>query len=186
VLGVLPGVIGLIQGVEILKLLLDLGETLIGRLLLFDALAMRFREVRLGKDPTCPICSEQPTIRELIDYEAFCGLTPAPADAESFEIGPRELAAALARGETTLIDVREPHEHEIAHIEGARLIPLGRLPESLGELDSSEQIVLHCHTGERSMRALEFLRQSGFRKLRNLRGGIDAWSREVDPEVPRY
>jgi adenylyltransferase/sulfurtransferase len=186
VLGVLPGVIGLIQGVEILKLLLDLGETLIGRLLLFDALAMRFREVRLGKDPTCPICGEQPTIRELIDYEAFCGLAPAPADAESFEIGPRELAAALARGETTLIDVREPHEYEIAHIEGARLIPLGRLPESLGELDSSEQIVLHCHTGERSMRALEFLRQSGFRKLRNLRGGIDAWSREVDPEVPRY
>jgi adenylyltransferase/sulfurtransferase len=186
VLGVLPGVIGLIQGVEILKLLLDLGETLIGRLLLFDALAMRFREVRLGKDPTCPICGEQPTIRELIDYEAFCGLAPAPADAESFEIGPRELAAALARGETTLIDVREPHEYEIAHIEGARLIPLGRLPESLGELDSSEEIVLHCHTGERSMRALEFLRQSGFRKLRNLRGGIDAWSREVDPEVPRY
>lgn len=188
VLGVLPGVIGLIQGVEILKLLLDLGETLIGRLLLFDALAMRFREVRLGQDPACPICGEQPTIRELIDYEAFCGLTPAPAaaDAELFEIGPRELAAALERGDTTLIDVREPHEYEIAHIEGARLIPLGRLPERLAELDSSEEIVLHCHTGERSMRALEFLRQSGFRKLKNLRGGIDAWSREVDPEVPRY
>ena len=188
VLGVLPGVIGLLQGVEILKLLLGLGETLIGRLLLFDALAMRFREVRLEKDPACPICGEQPTIRELIDYETFCGLTPVPAaaDAGLFEIGPRELAAALARGETTLIDVREPHEYEIAHIEGARLIPLGRLPERLGELDSSEEIVLHCHTGERSLRALEFLRQSGFRKLKNLRGGIDAWSREVDPEVPRY
>jgi adenylyltransferase/sulfurtransferase len=188
VLGVLPGVIGLIQGVEILKLLLDLGETLIGRLLLFDALAMRFREVRLGKDPACPICGEQPTIRELIDYETFCGMTPAPtaADAELFEIGPRELAAALERGEVTLIDVREPHEYEITHIEGARLIPLGRLPERLGELDSSEEIVLHCHYGERSMRALEFLRQSGFRKLKSLRGGIDAWSREVDPEVPRY
>jgi adenylyltransferase/sulfurtransferase len=188
VLGVLPGVIGMIQGVEILKLLLDLGETLIGRLLLFDALAMRFREVRLEKDPACPICGEQPTIRELIDYETFCGLTPAPAaaDAELFEIGPRELAAALERGEVTLIDVREPHEYEITHIEGARLIPLGRLPERLGELDSSEEIVLHCHYGERSMRALEFLRQSGFRKLKNLRGGIDAWSREVDPEVPRY
>lgn len=188
VLGVLPGVIGLIQGVEILKLLLGLGETLIGRLLLFDALAMRFRELKLRKDPACPICGEQPTIRELIDYEAFCGLTPAPAaaDAESFEIGPRELAAALARGETTLIDVREPHEYEIAHIEGARLIPLGRLPESLGELDTSEEIILHCHTGERSRRALEFLRQAGFRKLKNLRGGIDAWSREVDPAVPRY
>jgi sulfur-carrier protein adenylyltransferase/sulfurtransferase len=187
VLGVLPGVIGLIQGVEILKLLLDLGETLIGRLLLFDALAMRFREVRLEKDPACPICGEQPTIRELVDYEAFCGLTPAPAaDTELFEIGARELAAALERGETTLIDVREPHEYEIAHIEGARLIPLGRLPERMGELDSSDEIVLHCHTGERSMRAVEFLRQSGFRKLKNLRGGIDAWSREVDPEVPRY
>jgi adenylyltransferase/sulfurtransferase len=188
VLGVLPGVIGMIQGVEILKLLLDLGETLIGRLLLFDALAMRFREVRLEKDPACPICGEQPTIRELIDYETFCGLTPAPAaaDAELFEIGPRELAAALERGEVTLIDVREPHEYEITHIEGARMIPLGRLPERLGELDSSEEIVLHCHYGERSMRALEFLRQSGFRKLKNLRGGIDAWSREVDPEVPRY
>jgi adenylyltransferase/sulfurtransferase len=188
VLGVLPGVIGLIQGVEILKLLLDLGETLIGRLLLFDALDMRFREVRLGKDPACPICGEQPTIRELIDYVALCGLTPAlaAADAELFEIGPRELAAALERGEVTLIDVREPHEYEITHIEGARLIPLGRLPERLGELDSSEEIVLHCHYGERSMRALEFLRQSGFRKLKNLRGGIDAWSREVDPKVPRY
>jgi adenylyltransferase/sulfurtransferase len=188
VLGVLPGVIGLIQGVEILKLLLGLGETLIGRLLLFEALAMRFREVRLGKDPACPICGEQPTIRELIDYETFCGLTPAPAaaDAELFEIGPRELATALERGEVTLIDVREPHEYEITHIEGARLIPLGHLPERLGELDSSEEIVLHCHYGERSMRALEFLRQSGFRKLKNLRGGIDAWSREVDPAVPRY
>jgi adenylyltransferase/sulfurtransferase len=186
VLGVLPGVIGLIQGVEILKLLLDLGETLIGRLLLFDALAMRFREVRLEKDPACPICGDQPTIRELIGYETFCGLTKEPDDAELFEIGPRELAAALEHGETTLIDVREPHEFEIAHIEGASLIPLGCLPERLGELDSSEEIVLHCHTGERSRRALELLRQSGFRKLKNLRGGIDAWSREVDPEVPRY
>ena len=188
VLGVLPGVIGLIQGVEILKLLLGLGEALIGRLLLFDALAMRFRELQLRKDPACPICGEQPTIRELIDYEAFCGLTPAPAaaDAELFEIGSRELAAALERGAVTLVDVREPQEYEIAHIEGARLIPLGHLPERLAELDSSEEIVLHCHTGERSRRALEFLRQSGFRKLKNLRGGIDAWSREVDPEVPRY
>jgi adenylyltransferase/sulfurtransferase len=142
----------------------------------------------LEKDPACPICGEQPTIRELIDYEAFCGLTPAPsaADAELFEIGSRELAAALERGAVTLVDVREPQEYEIAHIEGARLIPLGHLPERLAELDSSEEIVLHCHTGERSRRALEFLRQSGFRKLKNLRGGIDAWSREVDPEVPRY
>jgi sulfur-carrier protein adenylyltransferase/sulfurtransferase len=187
VLGVLPGVIGLLQGIEILKWLLDLGEPLIGRLLLFDALALRFRELRLQKNPACPVCGEQPTIRELIDYEAFCGLSPATAAAdEALEIGPRELAAALERGETLLIDVREPQEYEIAHIEGARLIPLGRLPERLGELDSSAEMVLHCHYGERSLRALQFLRQAGFRKLRSLRGGIEAWSREVDPEVPRY
>lgn len=188
VLGVLPGVIGLIQGTEILKLLLNLGETLVGRLLLFDALAMRFRELKFKKSPSCPICGEHPTIHELIDYEAFCGLTPVPAvaGAESLEIGPRELAAALDRGEVTLIDVREPHEHEIAHMPGAMLIPLDHLPERLGELDTSDEIVLHCHYGERSLRALELLRQSGFKKLKLLRGGIDAWSREVDPTVPRY
>jgi adenylyltransferase/sulfurtransferase len=188
VLGVLPGVIGLIQGIETLKLLLELGETLIGRLLLFDALAMRFRELTLTKDPACPICGEHPTIRELIDYEAFCGLTPAPAaaGAESLEIGPRELSAALERGAVTLIDVRELHEYEIARLPGARLIPLDRLPERLDELDTSAEIVLHCHHGERSKRALEFLRRSGFQKLKLLRGGIDAWSREVDPAVPRY
>ena len=188
VLGVLPGVIGLIQGTEVLKILLELGETLVGRLLLFDALAMRFRELKFKKNPACPICGEHPTIRELMDYEAFCGLTPVPAaaGAEAIEIGPRELAAALERGEVKLIDVREPHEHEIAHLPGAMLIPLNHLPERLGELDTSDEIVLHCHYGERSLRALELLRQSGFKKLKLLRGGIDAWSREVDPTVPRY
>lgn len=189
VLGVLPGVIGLLQGIETLKLLLGLGETLVGRLLLFDALSMSFRELRLRKDPACPLCSENPTVRELVDYEAFCGFSRGPA-AEGAgaapEIGPRELAAALEAGEVTLVDVREPAEREIASIPGARLLPLASLPERLGELDSSADIVLHCHYGERSLRALEFLRQSGFRKLRLLRGGIDAWSREVDPAVPRY
>ena len=188
VLGFLPGVIGLIQGIEVVKLLLGLGETLIGRLLLFDALAMRFREVKLRKDPACPICGDHPTIRELIDYEAFCGLTPVPdaADGESSEIEPAELAVALDRGDVTLIDVREPHEHEIANLPRARLIPLDRLPEHLSELDSSDEIVLHCHYGQRSWQALDLLRHAGFRKLRHLRGGIDAWSREVDPSVPRY
>jgi molybdopterin/thiamine biosynthesis adenylyltransferase/rhodanese-related sulfurtransferase len=186
VLGLLPGVIGMIQGIETLKLLLDLGETLVGRLLLSDALAMRFRELKFEKNPACPICGEHPTIRELIDYEAFCGLTSVPAAPGALGIGARELAAAIERDEVTLIDVREPHENEIAHLPGARLIPLNHLPEHLGELDTSDEIVLCCHYGERSLRALELLRQSGFRKLKYLRGGIDAWSREVDPTVPRY
>ncbi|TMQ72316.1 MAG: molybdopterin-synthase adenylyltransferase MoeB [Candidatus Eisenbacteria bacterium] len=189
VLGVLPGVVGLIQGIETLKLLLGLGETLVGRLILFDALAMTFRELALRKDPDCPLCGTHPTITALVDYEAFCGLTPveqADAAAREWEIGPRELADRLAQGGITLIDVREPHEFEIARIPGATLIPLNTLPAHLGELDTSREVVLHCHHGQRSMRALEFLRQSGFRKLKNLRGGIDAWSKDVDPSVPRY
>ena len=190
VLGVLPGVIGVIQGIETLKLILGIGESLVGRLLLFDALAMSFRELKLRKDPACPLCGEHPTIRELIDYEQFCGLTPveqAGAEAEGWEIGVRELRARQERGDDfVLIDVREPHEYEIARIEGAVLIPQNSLPARLAELDSSREIVLHCHHGQRSMRALEFLRRSGFRKLKNLRGGIDAWSREVDGAVPRY
>src|SRR5262245_3854884 len=190
VLGVLPGVIGVIQGVETLKLILGTGEPLIGRLLLFDALGMRFRELKLRKDPDCPICGEHKTITELIDYEQFCGLTPteqATAEAESWEMGPRELAQRLAQPEPPmLIDVREPHEFQIARIEGATLIPLNTLPARLSELDSSREIALYCHHGQRSMRALEMLRRSGFRKLKNLRGGIDAWSREVDRSIPRY
>jgi adenylyltransferase/sulfurtransferase len=188
VLGVLPGVIGVIQGIETLKLILGRGETLLGRLLLFDALAMSFRELKLRKDPGCPLCGERPTITALIDYEEFCGMTPeSGADTSGWEIGPRELKARLEReADLILVDVREPHEAGIARIEGARLMPLHGLPGRASELDSSREIVLHCHHGQRSMRALEFLRQAGFRKLKNLRGGIDAWSREVDPSVPRY
>jgi len=190
VLGVLPGVIGVIQGIETLKLILGVGETLVGRLLLFDALALRFRELTLRKDPACPLCGEHRTITELIDYEQFCGLAPAEqaaAAAEEWEISVRELAAKRERGdEFELIDVREPHEFEIARIPGSKLIPLNLLPERVSELDSSREIVLHCHHGIRSMRALEFLHRSGFRKLKNLRGGIESWSREVDPTVPRY
>ncbi len=190
VLGVLPGVIGVVQGIEVIKLVLGLGETLLGRLLLFDALGMRFRELALRKDPACPLCGERPTITALVDYEAFCGLAPgangAAGEGEE-EIDARALSAALAGGEAiTLIDVREPHEAAIARLPGATLIPLGTLPERARELDSSRAIVLYCHHGQRSHQALEFLRRAGFRKLRHLRGGIDAWSREVDPALPRY
>jgi adenylyltransferase/sulfurtransferase len=190
VLGVLPGVIGVIQGIETLKLLLGIGETLVGRLVLFDALALSFRELKLRKDPDCPLCGKAPTITSLIDYEAFCGLVPeekAMQEAATWDIGSRDLKAQLDRTDPPLlIDVREPHEWEIARIPGATLIPLNSLPARLAELDSSREIVLHCHHGQRSMRALEYLRSSGFRKLKNLRGGIDAWSKEVDPTVPRY
>jgi adenylyltransferase/sulfurtransferase len=190
VLGVLPGVIGVIQAIESLKLILGQGEPLIGRLLLFDALALTFRELTLRKDPECPVCGPKRTIHELIDYEAFCGVgasESAAGAAHDVEITVRELHERRERGDDlVLIDVREPHEFEIAHIPGARLIPLNSLPEHLHELDSSREIVLHCHHGQRSFRALEFLYQSGFRKLKNLRGGIDSWSREVDPTVPRY
>ena len=187
VLGVLPGVIGVLQGVETLKLLLGVGESLVGRLLLFDALALSFRELTLRKDPDCPLCGAHPTIRELIDYEAFCGVVPEDPANAVWEISAAELRDRIEHGdELTLIDVREPHEWQIAHLPGAKLIPLHSIPARASELDSSREIVLHCHTGIRSMRALEFLRQAGFRKLRNLRGGIDAWSRDVDPGVPRY
>ncbi len=190
VLGVLPGVIGVIQGIETLKLLLGVGAPLIGRLLLFDALTLSFRELALRKDPDCPLCGAQRTISGLVDYEAFCGLAPveqADAEARGWEITARELRERLARGDDlAVIDVREPHEWEIARLPGALLIPLNTLPARLTELDTSRELVLHCHHGQRSLRALEFLRQSGFRKLRNLRGGIDAWSQDVDPSVPRY
>jgi adenylyltransferase/sulfurtransferase len=190
VLGVLPGVIGVIQGVETLKQILGVGESLVGRLMLFDALAMRFRELKLRKDPQCPVCGEHPTVTQLIDYEQFCGLTPTAQAEESaarWEIDAKTLAARLAQGDDlVLVDVREPHEFQIARIEGAKLIPLNSLPARLSELDSSREIVLHCHHGQRSMRALEYLYSSGFRKLKNLHGGIDEWSRQVDPAVPRY
>jgi sulfur-carrier protein adenylyltransferase/sulfurtransferase len=189
VLGVLPGVIGVLQGIETIKLLLGIGEPLIGRLLLFDALGLGFRELKLRKDPSCPLCGEHPTVTGLIDYQAFCGVAPetAAGDAADWEVGARELADMRGRGEEfALVDVREPHEFEIARIPGATLMPLSTLPARVAELDSSRPLVLHCHHGQRSMRVLEFLRRSGFRKLKSLRGGIDAWSKEVDPEVPRY
>jgi sulfur-carrier protein adenylyltransferase/sulfurtransferase len=188
VLGVLPGVIGSIQATEALKLLLGAGEPLVGRLVLFDALAMRFRELTLRKDPDCPMCGAHRTIHSLIDYEAFCGLGPATEEHDvSVEITARELAERLARkDDLVLVDVREPGEFAIAHIAGATLVPLHSLPARVAELDSSREIVLHCHHGVRSLKALEFLQGAGFKKLHSLRGGIDAWSRDVDPQVPRY
>jgi adenylyltransferase/sulfurtransferase len=188
VLGVLPGIIGTIQATETIKLIIGQGEPLIGRLLLYDALEMSFRELKLRKNLACPICGEHPTMTELIDYEAFCGITPEQNLGKEWEITPRELAAKLRDNgkDLMILDVREPHEWEIVHFPNARLIPRGDLPERIHELDTADEIVVHCKTGVRSAQALSFLRQAGFRKVKNLRGGIDAWARDIDPSMPRY
>ena len=186
VLGVLPGIIGSIQALEAIKLILGVGDLLIGRLLLLDALQLKFRELNLAKDPVCPVCGTHPTITSLIDYEAFCGVTSPPAY-NGVEIAAADLRDARVRNpRLLLLDVREPHEWEIAHIDGARLIPMSELPERLGELDAHAEIVTHCHHGTRSIKALEILQAAGFAKVRSLKGGIDAWSATVDPSVPRY
>jgi adenylyltransferase/sulfurtransferase len=189
VLGILPGVIGCIQATEALKILLGVGEPLVGRLLLYDALAMRFDEVQLPRDPTCPLCSPKATILELQDYPAFCG-TPRGRDAEPEpveEIGPSELKRRLDAGDPLeVIDVREPHEWAICRIEGARPVPLGSLAARIHELDPERTYVLQCRSGVRSAKALGLLRQAGFRHLLNLRGGILAWARDVDPTMPTY
>jgi adenylyltransferase/sulfurtransferase len=189
VLGILPGIIGTIQATETIKLLLDIGETLAGRLLLFDALRMKIRTMQLRKDPECPACGTR-QIRELIDYEEFCGIRQA-ARAEAGnavpEIAPRELADRLRAGDdVTLLDVREPHDWEIARIDGARLIPLGGLAEALPSLESSGDVVVHCKTGVRSAQAVRQLQAAGFSRVWNLAGGIQRWSEDVDPTVPKY
>jgi sulfur-carrier protein adenylyltransferase/sulfurtransferase len=186
VLGVLPGIVGSIQALETIKLIVGGGESLIGRLLLFDALRLTFRELRLEKDPDCPVCGAHPTVTKLIDYEAFCGISAEPAY-DGVEITAAELRAEWTGNPDLLVlDVREPHEAAIARIEGARLIPLGELPARLGELDGHAEIVAYCHHGQRSMKALEIMKAAGFAKVRNLKGGIDAWSVNVDATVPRY
>jgi sulfur-carrier protein adenylyltransferase/sulfurtransferase len=189
VLGVLPGIIGSIQAMETLKLILGKGEPLIGRLLLFDALGMKFRELKLRKNAHCPICGEHPTITKLLDYAEFCGIRGEEAAAMQStvpEMTPRELKARLDGGDDLyVLDVREPHEYQICNI-GGHLIPLGDLPQRVNELDSSREIVAHCRSGKRSAEAAEFLRKAGFKKLWNLRGGILGWSDEVDPTVPKY
>jgi adenylyltransferase/sulfurtransferase len=189
VLGVLPGIVGAIQAAETLKIILGIGDVLIGRLLLFDALAMQFRELKLRKNADCPICGRQPTIRQLIDYEAFCGTSVREADTgegSAPSISARELRERLNRGDDLFIlDVREPHEYQLVNIKG-HLIPLGDLPKRVNELDASREIVVHCHVGSRSAAAVRFLRQTGFAKVVNLAGGIDRWAAEVDPKLVRY
>jgi adenylyltransferase/sulfurtransferase len=189
VLGILPGTIGLIQATEAVKLILGVGEPLVGRLLLYDALAMRFRELKLRRNPDCPVCGDHPTIRELIDYQQFCGIpnqTHEPVSAEG-DVDPIEVKAKIDRGDPfVLIDVREPHEYQICRIPYAKLIPLGDLPKRVNELDSADEIVAHCKSGMRSAKAVDFLKQAGFRKVRNMKGGILAWSDKVDPSVPKY
>ncbi len=186
VLGVLPGIIGSIQAMETIKLILGAGQPLIGRLVLFDALKLQFRELKLEKDPECPVCGAHPTVTELIDYQAFCGIGAEPSY-DGAEITAHELRDEWQRNPAlVVVDVREPHEYEIAHIDGAVLMPLGELPDRLGELDGHHEIVTHCHHGARSLKALEILRAAGFSKVRSLRGGIDAWAVNVDPALPRY
>jgi len=191
VLGVLPGIIGVMQAIEAIKLIIGIGDPLIGRLVNFDALKLRFREFKIRKDPNCPICGDHPTIHELIDYDQFCGIPQADAEAAKEldvpTISATELKTKIDRKDKfVLVDVREPYEYDICNISGSKLIPLGELPARLSELDSADEIVLHCKVGGRSAKALKILQDAGFRKLSNLQGGIQAWSEKVDPSVPRY
>ncbi|HEX8692371.1 MAG TPA: molybdopterin-synthase adenylyltransferase MoeB [Longimicrobium sp.] len=197
VLGVLPGIVGCIQAAEAVKLVLGAGEPLVGRLLLFDALRMRFREMRLRRDPACPACGESPTIRELIDYERFCGVAPAEDQGERKtvegdevpEMTAAELKERLDRGESiAIIDVREPFEWDIANLGGygARLIPMRELPRRLGEIDPGETVVMQCRSGTRSAQTTAFLRRQGYPRVWNLQGGILAWADEVDPSLQKY
>jgi sulfur-carrier protein adenylyltransferase/sulfurtransferase len=189
VLGVLPGIVGSIQAMETIKLILHSGDSLVGRLLLFDALGMKFRELKLRKNPNCPVCGSHPTITKLMDYYQFCGIRGEEADAPDLKVPemlPTELKARLDKGDDIFIlDVREPHEYQICNLKG-KLIPLGELPRRVHELDSSREIVAHCRSGKRSAEAVDFLKKAGFRKIHNLTGGILAWSDQVDPSVPKY
>jgi len=194
VLGILPGIIGVIQATEAIKLILGKGESLVGRLLLYNALTMKFRELKIRKDPACPVCSANPTITELQDYEYFCGIEHTEeSDAADNTTGAieqitaRQLKEMLDAGrKITILDVREPQEWDIVHFPDAKLIPLGEVPERMHELDTADEIIVHCHHGMRSARAIAFLQKMGFQKLKNLAGGIDAWAVNVDPDLPRY
>lgn len=190
VLGVLPGILGTLQAMEALKLILGIGQPLKNRVLLFDALQMRFRELKLRKSPDCPICGPHRTIHKLIDYQEFCGIRgaeAAPAASAMQTVTPTELKQELDSGkELFILDVREPHEYQICALPGSTLIPLGQIPARMGELDPSRDIVVHCRSGARSAKAVEYLSQHGFPKVRNLTGGILAWADQVDPSVPKY
>jgi len=195
VLGVLPGLIGMVQATETIKLVTGIGETLVGRLLVFDALEMRFRELKLRKDPSCPVCGERPTVTELIDYEAFCGVTQrgaqrngdAGAAGPNTDLTPSDLAAKLDRGERfELVDVREDYELDIAKLPYTKWIPMAELPGRVGELDPGVETVVYCRSGSRSGRAVDFLRHQGFANARNLIGGILRWADDVDPSMDKY
>ncbi len=190
VLGVLPGIVGCIQATEILKLALGKGSSLVGRLLLFNALDMKFRELKLRRDPACPLCGDKPTIKELIDYEMFCGIQPQPvvANGNPDEVTVQEMKRALddASLQIKVIDVREADEQQIARINGVPLVPLSTLPQKFTALDPNTQYYIHCKSGVRSLKALSFLREQGFKYLKSVKGGISAWSDEVDHNVPKY
>ncbi len=188
VLGILPGLIGVIQATETVKIILGIGETLKNRLVLYDALTMRFRELKLRRNTECPVCGDNPTIKELIDYQEFCGLRPpAGQAAASPVVSPKEVKSLLdQRAAFTLLDVREPYEYQICRIPGSLPIPLGELPKRLSELDRNSDIVCQCKSGGRSQKAMDLLLQNGFTRVRNMSGGILAWSDQVDPSVPKY
>lgn len=190
VLGVLPGIIGCIQANEILKLALGKGTTLINRLMLFNALDMKFRELKLRRDPKCPVCGDNPTVKELIDYEMFCGIVPEPANpsANPDEVSVQEMKKALDTPSLGIkvIDVREPDEYQIAHVEGVPQWPLSTLPQRFTELDPNVQYYIHCKSGVRSMKALKFLREQGFKYVKSVKGGISAWADEIDHNVAKY
>ena len=191
VLGILPGLVGVMQATEVIKLILGKGEPLIGRLLLIDALNMRFRELKLRKNPECPVCGAKPTVTKLIDYQQFCGMVPQTAQETKVvngvaQISVKELKQRMDAGEDVqLIDVREPYEAQIAQI-GGKLIPQGEVPNRLAEIDKGREVVVHCKSGGRSQRIAEFLKQAGYEKVANVAGGITAWSNEIDPGVPKY
>src|SRR6478609_6340588 len=188
VLGILPGLVGVMQATEVIKLILGKGEPLIGRLLLIDALGMKFRELKLRKNPDCPVCGKNPTVTQLIDYNEFCGIRgeEKPVETGVVEMQVEELKRRLDAGEDLFVlDVREPHEYQICNI-GGHLIPLGDLPKRVNELDSSREIVAHCRSGVRSAKAVGFLQQAGFKKVHNLAGGILAWADRIDPKMPKY
>ncbi|MED5465152.1 MAG: molybdopterin-synthase adenylyltransferase MoeB [Myxococcota bacterium] len=192
VLGILPGVVGVLQATEVVKLILNTGDTMVGRLLLFDALNMKFRELKLRKDPNCVLCGAEPTVTELIDYQQFCGVPAndheqaAQEEVDPMEITALQLQDRLKTNHLQLVDVREPHEWEICHIDGAQLIPLKEIEGRSPELNRDNEIILYCKGGVRSMKALKVLQEQGFSNLKSLRGGITAWSNEVDSSIPQY
>jgi len=193
VLGVLPGVIGTIQATEAIKLIMGIGEPLVGRFLIYDALRMKFRELKLKKDPDCPVCGTHPTVTALIDYEQFCGVAPAATEvgvstaSSETETDVKELKRKIdAKEEFFLLDVREPNEYQIGKIPGSTLIPLGEVPQRVNEIPRDREIIVHCKMGGRSAKAAAFLRQQGYTNVKNLKGGILDWSDQIDPSVPKY